>query len=105
MTSLPKGKLICVAFSISLVLIMIGSLVMGCGASKTIENGDENNGDKGQTSKLIWPTGYHDIRRTGRSGTNGPAASNVRWTFEAGAQSKSWAVLGKDGKEIGRAHV
>lgn len=88
------------ALLLSLVLIMIASSSMGCGTDKTSDGSNENDENQGQASKLTWPTGYHDTRRTGRSDTNGPAASNVLWTFEAGAQSKSWAVLGKDGEVI-----
>ncbi len=57
---------------------------------------EEINGQAG----LEWPTGYKDNCRTGRSDYVGPHTPDIKWVYEAGSTTRSWAVIGKDGSVI-----
>ena len=83
--------------TLALVLTMVAALAVGCGKKTEKEKAD---GTKEAEAELTWPTQYQNNRRTGRSSDNGPDTANVKWIYEAGAQTMFWAVLGKDGNVI-----
>ena len=95
------GRRALTAIALLLALAMVMALAVGCGAKKE-ENG-EGETDNGKTetgTALTWPMGYQNNNRNGRSAASGPGTADVLWTYEAGAQTRSWAVIGKDGNVI-----
>lgn len=83
---------------VAVVLVLSSSILAGCGkATKKTGNG---TGKQVEESTLAWPTVYRDNRHTGRSPYRGPDASQVKWTLEVGAQTRSWVVLLENGNAV-----
>lgn len=89
---------------ILLLLFLLPFLLFaGCGDSEPAEEsgkGKETGTTVDRAALLAWPTAYHDVRRTGRGAQNGPQTADTAWVYESGAESKGWAVLGKDGEVV-----
>lgn len=96
MSSRPGRRWYAAFLALPIALLMIAALAVGCGGGDATDgNGDD--GDTEPQSRLTWPTAYQNARRTGRSAVNGPTDNQPDWTYETGAKSFSWTVLGKDG--------
>jgi outer membrane protein assembly factor BamB/predicted small secreted protein len=97
-----RWKVACMSL-VCLVLLASAMLTAGCGGKTQEgagEQGKADNGGKDGRAALAWPTPYQNAGRIGRSGSAGPQSSDLKWTYEAGAQSKSWAVLAADGSVL-----
>ncbi len=84
--------------TVGIILIMVSLLVLGCGGGENGVDGDQ--GQDGSAVELTWPVIYQDAQHAGRSASNGPSAADVKWTYDAGSDTWSWAVLGMEGDVI-----
>ncbi|MBN2027643.1 MAG: PQQ-like beta-propeller repeat protein [Actinobacteria bacterium] len=101
MSRLRDGRTFIVFMTLGLIVILFSTLAAGCGNGDTASNGDQTqDGDNGKVALLTWPTIYRDARHTGRSASSGPSSADIKWTCDAGSDTWSWAVLGRDGDVI-----
>ena len=95
----PQKKWIAAFIILAMVLVMATVFGVGCNDGETTTDGDVQE-DGEVTTRLKWPTTYRDLRRTGRCDNDGPSTNDVKWTYEAGAQTRSWSVLDMDGNVL-----
>ncbi len=92
----------CLRQACAALLIFSVLTALGCGAQPARETQGfvEQGGGAEVSGALVWPTPYQNPARTGRSSAVGPQSNEFSWTWEAGSESESWAVLAEDGSVL-----
>ncbi len=92
----------CLAAACTLLILCSALLAAGCGSKSGDSPGEAGRGGESKEgmAALVWPTPYQNPGRTGRGSAAGPRSSSLKWTYDGGAQSGSWAVLAADGSVL-----
>jgi outer membrane protein assembly factor BamB len=95
--SRKRWYLILSSFSLYLIIILTFALTS---CAEEIPESEEFAAIGIAGNQLTWPTDYKDNGRTGRSELVGPHTPDIKWIYEAGVTTYSWAVIGKDGNIV-----
>jgi len=93
---LSSTKKLLLALTVAYLASTMSVALAGDGGGET----DDLAADISYQTGLEWPTEYKDNCRTGRSDFVGPQTPDIKWVYETGSTTRSWAVIGNNGSVI-----